>query len=160
MSRSTKKPVLEAPAIWRGIQAGFLAWLFPGAGHLFLKARLRAGVFAGLVLVAVVLGCAFDGNLPVIDGATPFLSRLQVGASLALGPMEPVMRQVFYGRVVLQGDDGRAILEADDIPALKIRRERSFRTWNSYGSLYLMAAGLMNLLLILDAWDIAIGRKE
>jgi hypothetical protein len=29
-----------------------------------------------------------------------------------------------------------------------------------YGCAYLLTAGLMNLLLMLDAWDIAVGRKS
>ena len=29
-----------------------------------------------------------------------------------------------------------------------------------YGTAFLLSAGLMNLLLVLDAWDIATGRKE
>jgi hypothetical protein len=30
---------------------------------------------------------------------------------------------------------------------------------NEYGTTFLLTAGLMNLLLILDAWDVARGRK-
>ena len=29
-----------------------------------------------------------------------------------------------------------------------------------YGTAFLLGAGLMNLLLVLDAWDVATGRKE
>ena len=29
-----------------------------------------------------------------------------------------------------------------------------------YGTAYLWTAGLMNLLLLLDIWDIAVGRKD
>ena len=29
-----------------------------------------------------------------------------------------------------------------------------------YGTAFLLTAGLMNLLLVLDAWDIARGKKE
>jgi len=29
-----------------------------------------------------------------------------------------------------------------------------------YGTAFLLTAGLMNLLLVMDAWDIARGRKE
>ena len=33
-------------------------------------------------------------------------------------------------------------------------------TTYEYGCAYLLTAGLMNLLLVLDAWDIATGRKR
>ncbi len=29
-----------------------------------------------------------------------------------------------------------------------------------YGTVFLLSAGLMNLLLVLDVWDLACGRKE
>jgi len=29
-----------------------------------------------------------------------------------------------------------------------------------YGTAFLLSAGLMNLLLVLDAWDVGTGRKE
>ncbi len=153
-------PALDAAAIRRGVLAGVLAWLFPGAGHMYVGAKGRAAVFAVLVLASVVLGATFDGNLPVMDSRTPWISRLQVAASLALGPIEPGLREAFYGGLVYQGDDGNLPREGAGEQALKRRLERTFRTWNTYGSAYLMAAGLMNLLLIFDAWDIAIGRKE
>ena len=38
-------------------------------------------------------------------------------------------------------------------------RERVKIVTGEYGTTYLLAAGLMNILLILDAFDIAIGRK-
>src|SRR5436305_3395081 len=49
--------------------AAFLAWLVPGAGHLFLKRGRRALLFFVLVLAALVIGCRLDGNLyvPVKD---------------------------------------------------------------------------------------------
>lgn len=151
---------LEGRAVQRGLTAAVLAWVFPGAGHWFVGARVRAGVFAGLVLLTVALGVVCDGNLAVIDDRAPVLSRLQVLSNLALGPVEPALRWSFYGQLVYRGGEAITTLDADSQRALQRRRERTFRTFSAYGSTYLTAAGLMNLLLLFDAWDIGIGRKE
>ena len=153
-------PTLGGGAIQRGLVAGFLAWVFPGAGHWYVGKKARAAVFCVLVLGSTALGAIFDGNLSVIDSRTPWLSKLQVASNLALGPLDPALRLTFYGALVYRGDDGTLPREIGGEQALKRRLQRTFRTWSSYGSAYLMAAGLMNLLLIFDAWDIAIGRKE
>ncbi len=151
---------LESRAVQRGVTAAILAWVFPGAGHWYVGARGRAAIFSVLVLLTVVLGVLCDGNLAVTDDRAPVLSRLQVLSNLALGPMEPALRWSFYGRLVYKGGEAITTMDPASQQALQRRRERTFRAFSGYGSTYLMAAGLMNLLLLLDAWDIGIGRKE
>lgn len=149
---------LDGPAVKRGLRAGLLAWLLPGAGHLYVGARKRALAFFLVVGLAWALGLAFDGNLSVVDEVhAPVLTRLQVLCNLAVGPIEPVVRWALYGELVYHAVPPHA----RDLPeGLERRRERSFERWSVYGSAYLLAAGLMNLLLIMDAWDLAIGRKR
>jgi hypothetical protein len=81
---------------------------------------------------------------------------MSVGVNLSLGPWEPALRHTLYGTAVYS----RSATRGEQTAALERRERREFETWSAYGSIYLMAAGLMNLLLILDAWDIAIGRKD
>jgi hypothetical protein len=98
--------------------------------------------------------------LAIADPRAPVLSRLQVAANLALGPVEPILRSSIYGSPVYAHRlELRGRLSAAQREALETREARHFATWSSYGSTYLLIACLMNLLLILDAWDIAIGRK-
>ncbi|HHN75410.1 MAG TPA: hypothetical protein ENK10_09305 [Acidobacteria bacterium] len=155
---SPKPPPLKAGAIGRGLLAGVLTWLLPGLGHWYLGRRLRAVAFFALIGVAFGMGLACDGNLAVVDDLrAPVLTKLQVLADLALGPIEPMTRKVIYGELVYRNPrPGNTHLP----PALEQRRQRSMRRWSLYGSSYLLAAGLMNILLIFDAWDIGIGRKE
>jgi hypothetical protein len=153
-----ERPRLEARAIQRGLLAGLLAWLLPGAGHWFVGARRRAAAFFVIVGVAWGAGLAFDGNLAVVDESrAPWLTRLQVLANLAVGPVEPIARTLLYGELVYQAPPPHS---GSLPPSLERRRERSFERWSVYGSAYLLAAGLMNMLVILDAWDLAIGRKR
>ncbi len=158
MNSEAKSRSLDRVTIGRGLLAGVLAWLIPGAGHLYVGARQRALVFFLIVAATLSMGLLSDGNLAVVDNLrAPVLSKLQVVSNLAIGPVEPLIRSVIYGEIVyVNSDPGGKSLS----PALEMRKERSFRRYSLYGSVYLLIAGLMNMLLIFDAWDIAIGRKE
>jgi uncharacterized protein DUF6677 len=141
-----------------------LAWLLPGAGHWYLGHRARAGVFFCLVALSFVLGAVLHGRFSVKDPRAPLLSSLQVMACLGVGPMEIVGRSILYGAPVY------FLPEADAIAALESRpprtnvgrllRSRNEARDSAYGTAYLWTAGLMNLLLILDVFDIGVGRKE
>jgi hypothetical protein len=115
--------------------AAVLAWLVPGAGHFYLGRRRRALVFAGLVLLSLVIGVHYHGNLYRILPNQP-LTVLATLACMGMGLPYFVLRSA----VGYQGDIMAAGYE--------------------YGTAFVLTAGLMNLLLALDAWDIATGRKD
>ncbi len=112
-----------------------LAWLVPGAGHFYLRRRLTGVVFFLVVGGAATIGLLLHGNLWRVVRSEP-LSIPATIASMGMGLAYFVLR--FF--TDYQGDLLAATYE--------------------YGSAFLLTAGLMNLLLILDAWDIAVGRKE
>jgi hypothetical protein len=134
-----------------------LAWLAPGVGHLYLGRRRRAVVFFVVVLAMFFLGLAAGGAATLADPRQP-LTYLATADNIATGPIELVGRRKTYGRLVyhLPGD------EADPVRLELLERLRSRAAGGSseYGSTFLLVAGLMNILLILDAWDIATGRKS
>lgn len=111
------------------------AWLFPGLGHLLLGRRGRALLFAVLVLGAMAIGLALEGNVYRVLPDQP-LTVLATLASMGLGAPYFVLRFV----TGYSGDPVAAGYE--------------------YGTAFVLTAGLMNLLLVLDSWDIACGRKE
>lgn len=115
--------------------AAFLAWLFPGAGHLFLGRWVRAGIFAFLVLLTLVIGWQLQGKLFLTFQGSP-LEVLGTLGSMGSGAPYFVLR---FGL----GYEG-------DLNAVGY----------DFGTAFLLTAGLMNLLLVLDAWDIAMGLKE
>lgn len=119
----------------RAVALVLLAWIVPSAGHFVLRKRGRAAIFAVLVLAALALGLLLDGNLHRIVPGQPLSILFTLGA---MGMGAPY----FLLRVGL-GYHG--IPEAAGF---------------EYGSVFLLSAGLMNLLLVLDVWDIATGRKE
>ena len=115
--------------------AAVLAWVFPGLGHLYLGRRRTAVLYAAIVTVTFLLGLSFQGRLYTIDSSQP-LTILATFAVSGAGLLNIAAR-------FLSDNPGGAILA----PTYE------------YGCAYLLTAGLMNLLLMLDAWDIASGRK-
>ncbi len=53
---------------FRALIPCFLAWLVPGAGHLYLGKRGRAAIFFLVVVAMFVLGLVSDGRSYLIDG--------------------------------------------------------------------------------------------
>jgi hypothetical protein len=134
-----------------------LAWVLPGLGHLFLGRRRRGWVFLAVVLATYGLGLASDGAASVIDRTQP-LTFLATFDNIALGPVDLIGRYVTYGRIAYRlPDDERDPLRLELVD--RLRRRVGSITYE-YGSTFLLTAGLMNLLLILDVYDIATGRKD
>jgi len=114
--------------------AAFLAWLIPGAGHFYLGKRWRALLYAAVVSSLFVLGFQLEGKVYSVDRSS-LLSILALAAELGAGVP-------FILTKLLSSETGN-ILSA------------TFE----HGTTFLLTAGLMNLILSLDAHDIALGRK-
>lgn len=118
----------------RTIQAVILAFLFPGAGHFYLGRRSRAMIFAAVVLLMFVFGLMLEGKLYVPERGKP-LTLLASIASMGIGTPYLIARLI--------GSPGEL-------------RSMTFE----YGTAFTLTAGLMNLLLVLDSFDIAEERKS
>ena len=111
-----------------------LAFLLPGAGHVYLGRRSRGAAFCAIIVVLFVIGLAIDGRLYTVQQGS-LLSLLATLGSMGSGVL------YFAGRVMGPIGNDRSI---------------TFE----YGTAFTLTAGLMNLLLILDVFDISEGRKE
>ena len=141
----------------RTLTALALAWLIPGAGHVVLG-RLRRGiVFFAIVMGSFGLGLAHDGKLALFTDQDRLLSALQVVGNVGVGPVDALARAQVYGRPVFARPEGDA---RDYKHIVDTWRQRQRSIVSIYGTAYLWTAGLMNLLLLLDVWDIAVGRKD
>lgn len=127
----------EAPAGGdpRAFVAALLAWVVPGLGHFYLGRRGRAVAFCVIVLVSFATGVALDGNLYRVVPGQP-LSFFATLGSMGMGLPYFLARWAFGYTGALEG------------PGYE------------YGSAFILTAGLMNLLLVLDALDIARGMKS
>ncbi len=128
---SEEKAGIEA----RPILAGVLAWLVPGLGHLFLGKRGRAAIFFVVIACAIILGVILHGNLYHPVSGQPLTTVATLGA-MGMGLPYFLLRYVAHYAGVIT-DIGY-----------------------EYGTAFLLTAGLMNLLLVLDVWDIARGVKD
>ncbi len=134
-----------------------LAWLVPGAGHFVLGKRGKAGVFLAIVLVTFLSGIALDGRVYLASRDQP-LSYLATFANVALGPLDLIGREASYARIIYftPPESDRAAYQ--DI--LDRTRRKILSVTNEYGTTFVLTAGLMNILLILDVFDLGIGRKQ
>lgn len=125
----------DAAASRSAVTAALLAWLIPGAGHLYLGRRGRGILYLVLVLVTLAVGVALEGKLWRMVPGQP-LSVLGTLGCAGLGLPYLLLRFVlgYQGDLLSQGYE--------------------------YGAAFIVTGGLMNLLLVLDAWDIARGVKE
>ncbi|HEV2720962.1 MAG TPA: DUF6677 family protein [Thermoanaerobaculia bacterium] len=113
-----------------------LAYLVPGAGHLYLGRRARAITYFCIVIFMFAIGLAVDGDLYTVTRTGGSLLRLLA----AFGSMGSGL---LYWIADLKGVQG-------DITSITYE----------HGTAFVITAGLMNLLLVLDAFDISEGRKE
>lgn len=141
----------------RRVLAVVIGWVVPGLGHI-LQGRLRRGLlFAVLVIGSYGLGLAHDGRLALRDPRQPYLTGLQVVANLGVGPLDAVARLFVYGQVVYAMP--QAIRGPLDVRCREVFRDRTSSALSIYGTAYLWTAGLMNLLLLFDIWDIGGQRR-
>ncbi len=115
------------------------AWLVPGSGHVLLGKRGRGAIIFATVLVSFALGLLMRGPL-FQPGGADLLSRLiQFG-----GFIGDLASGLLYFLAVWLGYS--APDAAGHTP--------------DYGSKFLVAAGLLNILAIVDAYEIATKQKD
>ena len=128
--------------------AALLAWVWPGLGHISLGERKR-----GLYIMAGVLflygSGILIGGIDVVDRRE---DRLWFYAQAMCGPIAfatDLMTQR-YVKLVPQRELS-ARYQQGDPDALKTIRRTSLGKVNEIGTLFCALAGLMNLIVILDA---------
>ena len=120
---------------------GLLAWAVPGAGHFMQRRWLRGALLGGAVWVMFLLGLWLGGHLYAVSGNDHGLAGL-----LQLLPMI--------------ADFGSGLLYLICwVANIGFADNAQLMTYE-YGNTFLLVAGLLNYLAMLDAFDIAAGRKE
>ena len=110
------------------------AWALPGAAHLWLGRRRKGIVFLVALTLMFAIGIAAAGRLFPIGFSDPLVG-LEALADLGIGAPYFVASGLGYG--------------AGNITAVTYE----------YGNAFIVVAGLLNLLVVIDAYDIALGRK-
>jgi uncharacterized protein DUF6677 len=120
----------------RSIVAMVLAYLVPGAGHFYLGYRARAVAFFLIIAVLFAIGLSIDGGLYTIMNSNRALLRL-------LASLGSIGAGILYFLAAAFGPHG-------EITSITYE----------YGTTFTLTAGLMNLLLVLDVFDLSEGRKK
>jgi hypothetical protein len=116
-----------------------VGWLIPGGGHFLLKKRGRAALLLISVTVMFVFGLLMRGAmfhpekgdlLTTVINYGGFLSNLSAGVLYLLTTMLGYAQPDVAGHV------------------------------HDYGTKFLVTAGLMNVLAMVDAFEIATGKKD
>jgi hypothetical protein len=117
-----------------------LAWLVPGAGHFLLGKRGRAVLIFSSVVLSFLFGVLMRGPLFQPSGGADVLSKLiQYGGFVGdLAAGLPYLIVSFFG----YAPPDSASHVAD------------------YGSKLIVAAGLLNILAIVDAYEITTRQKD
>jgi hypothetical protein len=118
----------------RAIVFGIAGWLVPGLGHALQKMWGRALTFFLVVGTLVFVGAGMRGNLFNSQGADAFA---------ALGYLADLGTGFFYLLAKFIEVGGPDVSHA----------------YGDYGTRFLAAAGVLNLLVALHAYEAARGRK-
>ncbi len=111
------------------------AWLIPGLGHA-LYGKIRTAIVLLVVLTLMfVCGLAFNGRVFPFAGSDP-LVLLAAAAQWGLGA--PRVFAAFAGW-------GPGVVTA---------------VTYEYGNTFLIVAGMLNLLAVIDVFDLGTGRKQ
>lgn len=128
-------PPLRSP--WLMVLA---AWLVPGAGHLLLGKRIRGAIIFATVLLCFLVGVLMRGPMFEVTGIGDVLSRL-----------------IEWGGHI--GDMASGLLYFVAVWMGYAPPDRAGHTAD-YGSKFLVAAGLLNILAAVDAYEIAMREKD
>jgi len=130
----------DTPTPARAWLAGLIGWAVPGAGHFMQGRWLRGALAGGAVWLMFVVGLWLGGHMYALGGG-----QQSFGAVLQLLPMIAnvgVGLPYFVCWIANVGFTEHAQLVTYE-----------------YGNTFLLVAGLLNYLVMLDAFDIAAGRK-
>lgn len=111
-----------------------LGWFIPGAGHLLVGKWGRALLLFGAIVSMYALGLGLGGKV-YLPNTNEVLEMLGFVGQLGMGLLYVLARGAGWGNAAAQ------------------------TVYNDYGTKYLVACGLLNVVAAIDAYSLANGRK-
>ncbi len=115
--------------------APIVAWLVPGLGHLIQRRIVRGLLLMAAIYSMFFVGLGMQGKVYAFNTGD-LLDILGFVGDIGVGAMYFVARMMDWGI----GNIHRAVAD--------------------YGTKYIVVAGLLNIIAIVDAYHIAIGKKK
>ena len=137
MATDQSKNTAPAVRAWAPVVA--LGWLIPGGGHFLLKRKGRGTLLLVSVLSMFLLGLMMRGMMFQPQTGDILTTIIYVGGfvgDLASGLLYLLATWLGYSQIDMAGHV------------------------HDYGTKFLVAAGLLNILAMEDAYEIAIGKKD
>jgi hypothetical protein len=128
----------DTPAISPTV-AVLLAWIIPGGGHFFLRKTMRGVLILTSVILMFLIGIMMRGPLFLPQSGDMLTVLIYWGgfiSHLATGALYFVTVALGYNQPDVAGH------------------------MYDYGSKFLVGAGLLNVLAMVDVWEIATGKRS
>ena len=141
--------------------AAFLAWLWPGAGHIYQRRYFKGGLFMLSILAIYFFGLAIGEGHVVYASWTETDKRWHYFCQVGVGlPALPALVQA--NRVLREKDKKEPLFDGFMAPPeqpVRPESEDELAFWHKtleakfeLGTLYTMIAGLLNILVVCDAF--------
>jgi len=127
------------PTVTAWLPAVLVSWILPGGGHFLLKRKGRAAILFATVLLCFLFGLLMRGAFFSPQTGDLFTTVIYCGGflgNLASGMLYLLTTWMGYAQPDVAGHV------------------------HDYGTKFLVAAGLINVLAMVDAYEIAIGKKS
>lgn len=111
-----------------------VSWLVPGAGHLMQGRRQKGLIFLIALPVMFAIGLALKGRLFPFVFSEPLVGLAAI-ANLGMGIPYVIAKTLGLGAGVVTAAS------------------------YEYGNSFLIVSGLLNMLVVVDAYDVRLGRK-
>lgn len=134
-----EQPEPAIPPIQRWGHIVALAWILPGGGHFLQKRHGRGAILAGVVTLTFLFGIFMRGMMFEPKTGDLLTTVIHVGGFLCnvcSGVLYLLTNWLNYAQPDVAGHV------------------------HDYGTKFLVAAGLMNVLAMVDAYEIAIGKRS
>ena len=123
------------PVTAMAIIAPAVGWLLPGFGHIAQKRWVRGGLLLACILTLFFVGLAMQGKV-YSPNTGDILEILGFIGDIGAGGLYFVSKAMGWGQGAV------------------------FRATADYGTKYIIVAGLLNIVSAVDAYHIAIGKKQ
>ena len=134
-----KEQKLPMPPIGAWAPAGALGWLIPGGGHFLLKKPGRGALLLAAVSSMFVSGLMMQGTMFTPQSGDLLTTLINTGGfigDLASGILYILAAAFNYNQPDMAGHV------------------------YDYGTKFLVSAGLLNILAMVDVYEIAVGKKS
>ncbi len=139
MATPNKTEKLPMPPVRVWAMPVLVGWLIPGGGHFLLKRRGRAALLMASVTLMFLFGLFMRGAMFKPESGDLLTTLINYGGfvgNLATGALYILSNALGYSQMDVAGHV------------------------HDYGTKFLVTAGLLNILAMVDVFEIAAGRKS